>query len=168
MRFYHRSPLILPPTLRTWPEVHRASPTTWHIIRAVHSSFESTHTAFTAAKKHTELPNNTTVSTTIWQQALARQYNNATRSTQKHFFPCPLWTSLTLRDERKLRVFENMVFSFFLIQCHHMSFVDFVVLPPGHGRRLGRPWGAVTLSRWCVSGDTGGCSARRGLKPKVY
>ena len=34
--------------------------------------------------------------------------------------------------------------------------------------RLGRPWGAVTLSRWCVSGDTGGCSARRGLKPKLY
>ena len=34
--------------------------------------------------------------------------------------------------------------------------------------RLGRPWGAVTLSRWCVSGDRGGCSARRGLKPKVY
>ena len=34
--------------------------------------------------------------------------------------------------------------------------------------RLGRPWGAVTLSRWCVSGDTGGCSARRGLKSKVY
>ena len=33
---------------------------------------------------------------------------------------------------------------------------------------LGRPWGAVTLSRWCVSGDRGGCSARRGLKPKVY
>ena len=31
--------------------------------------------------------------------------------------------------------------------------------------RLGRPWGAVTLSRWCVSGDRG-CSARRVLKPK--
>ena len=34
--------------------------------------------------------------------------------------------------------------------------------------RLGRPWDAVTLSRWCVSGDRGGCSARRGLKPKFY
>jgi len=32
--------------------------------------------------------------------------------------------------------------------------------------RLGRPWGAVTLSQWCVSGDIGGCSARRALKPK--
>ena len=48
-------------------------------------------------------------------------------------------------------------------QWRHMSFVDFVVHPPGHGRsvtdlRLGRPWRAVTLSRWCVSGDRGGCS----------
>ena len=34
--------------------------------------------------------------------------------------------------------------------------------------RLGRPWGAVTLSRWCVSGDRGRCRARRGLKPKFY
>jgi hypothetical protein len=34
--------------------------------------------------------------------------------------------------------------------------------------RLGCPWGAVTLSQWCVSGDRGGCSARRGLKPKFY
>ena len=34
--------------------------------------------------------------------------------------------------------------------------------------RSARPWGAVTLSRWCVSGDRGGCSARRGLKPKFY
>ena len=34
--------------------------------------------------------------------------------------------------------------------------------------RLGRPWGAVTLSRCCVSGDRGGCSARRSLKPKFY
>ena len=33
--------------------------------------------------------------------------------------------------------------------------------------RLGRPWGVVTLSRWGVSGDRG-CSAKRGLKPKVY
>ena len=31
---------------------------------------------------------------------------------------------------------------------------------------LGRPWGAVTLSRWCVSGDRGGWNTRRGLKAK--
>ena len=34
--------------------------------------------------------------------------------------------------------------------------------------RLGRPWGAVTLSWWCVSGDRGGRSARSSLKPKFY
>ena len=28
--------------------------------------------------------------------------------------------------------------------------------------------GVVTLSRLCVSGDRGGCSARRGLKSKFY
>ena len=33
---------------------------------------------------------------------------------------------------------------------------------------LGRQWGAVTLSRWSVSGDRWGCIARRALKPKVY
>jgi len=34
--------------------------------------------------------------------------------------------------------------------------------------RLGRPWDAVTLSQWCVSGDRRGCSARRDFKPKFY
>ena len=33
---------------------------------------------------------------------------------------------------------------------------------------LGRKCGVVTLSRWCVSGDRGGCSFRRGLKSKFY
>jgi hypothetical protein len=33
---------------------------------------------------------------------------------------------------------------------------------------LGRKWGVVTLFRWCVSGDRGGCSFRRGLKSKFY
>ena len=30
---------------------------------------------------------------------------------------------------------------FFLVQCHHMSFVDFVVLLPGHGRSVTYFWG---------------------------
>ena len=29
----------------------------------------------------------------------------------------------------------------FFPQCHHMSFVDFVVLPPGHGRSVTDFWG---------------------------
>jgi len=33
---------------------------------------------------------------------------------------------------------------------------------------LGRKWGVVTLFRWCVSGDRGGCSFSRGLKSKFY
>jgi len=33
---------------------------------------------------------------------------------------------------------------------------------------LGRTWGVVTLSRWCVNGDRVGCNARRGLKSIFY
>jgi hypothetical protein len=33
---------------------------------------------------------------------------------------------------------------------------------------LGRTWGVVTLSRWCVSRDRGGRSFRKGLKSKFY
>ena len=51
--------------------------------------------------------------------------------------------------------------------------VNFVVLPPGHGtvnRRL-TGWDAHEAQLRCpvhVSGDIGGCSARRALKPKFY
>ena len=51
--------------------------------------------------------------------------------------------------------------------------VDFVVLPPGHGRSVIDFWGwdAHEAQLRCpddVSGDIGGCSARRALKPKFY
>ena len=51
--------------------------------------------------------------------------------------------------------------------------VDFVVLPPGHGRSVTdfRGWDAHEAQLRCpddVSGDIGGCSARRALKPKFY
>jgi len=51
--------------------------------------------------------------------------------------------------------------------------VDFVVLPPGHGRSVTDFWGwhAHEAQLRCpddVSGDIGGCSARRTLKPKFY
>jgi len=50
--------------------------------------------------------------------------------------------------------------------------VDFVVLPPGHDRRVTDFWGwdAHEAPLRCpddVSGDIG-CSARRALKPKFY
>ena len=51
--------------------------------------------------------------------------------------------------------------------------VDFVVLPHGHGRSVTDFWGwdAHEEQLRCpddVSGDIGGCSARRALKPKFY
>jgi len=51
--------------------------------------------------------------------------------------------------------------------------VDFVVLPPGHGSSVTDCWGwdAHEAQLRCpddVSGDIGGCSARRALKPKFY
>jgi len=51
--------------------------------------------------------------------------------------------------------------------------VDFVVLPPGHGRNATDFGGWYTHEAQLrfhddVSGDIGGCSARRALKPKLY
>jgi len=51
--------------------------------------------------------------------------------------------------------------------------VDFVVLPPGHGSSVTdfRGWDAHEVQLRCpddMSGDIGGCSARRVLKPKFF
>ena len=51
--------------------------------------------------------------------------------------------------------------------------VDFLVLPPGHGWSVTyfRDWDAHEAQLRCpddVSGDIGGCSVRRALKPKFY
>ena len=51
--------------------------------------------------------------------------------------------------------------------------VDFVVLPPGHGSSVADFWGWDTHEAQLrcpddVSGDLGGWSARRALKPKFY
>ena len=53
------------------------------------------------------------------------------------------------------------IYIFFLVQCHYMSFVEFVVLPPGHGRNVTDFWGwdAHEAQLRCpdgVSGDRGG------------
>ena len=52
----------------------------------------------------------------------------------------------------------------------HMSLTDFVVFPPGDGRSVTdfSGWDAHEARLRCpddVSGDIGGCSARRALKP---
>ena len=54
-----------------------------------------------------------------------------------------------------------------------MSFTDFVVFPPGHGRIVTDfwSWDAHEARLRCpddVSGDIGGRSARRALKPNLY
>jgi len=67
---------------------------------------------------------------------------------------------------------QHRMFSF----CNPMSphvLVDFVVLPPGHGRSVTSfwSWDAYEAQLRCpddVSGDIGGCSARRALKHKFY
>ena len=51
--------------------------------------------------------------------------------------------------------------------------MDFVALPPGHGRSVSDflGWDAHEARLRCpddVNGDIGGCSARRALKPKFY
>ena len=54
-----------------------------------------------------------------------------------------------------------------------MFFTDFVVFPPWHGRSVTDFWGwdAHEARLRCpddVSGNIGGCSARRALQPKFY
>jgi hypothetical protein len=78
-------------------------------------------------------------------------------------------TSSTLLYWRK--ILESGLF--FLIQCHHMSVMDFVVSPPGCGRSVTDFWGwDVHEARLrCpdeVVGDIWIWSTRRGLKPKLY
>jgi len=51
--------------------------------------------------------------------------------------------------------------------------VDFVIVSPGHGRNVTDFWGWDAHAAQLrfpddVSGDIGGCSARRALKPKFY
>jgi len=66
---------------------------------------------------------------------------------------------------------RNSKYIFFFYPMPHMSFTDFVVFPPVHGRGVTdfRGWDAHEARLRCsddVSGDIGGCSARRALKPK--
>ena len=64
-------------------------------------------------------------------------------------------------------------YDFFLCPMPPHVPVDFVVLPPEHGSSVTNFWGwdAHEAQLRCpddVSGDIGGCSARRALKPKFY
>jgi len=65
----------------------------------------------------------------------------------------------------------DLIFFFFPMPPHVLT--DFVVLPPEHGRSVTdfRVWDSHEAQLRCpddVSGDIGGCRARRALKPKFY
>jgi len=69
-------------------------------------------------------------------------------------------------------VLQRLV-NFFFYPMTHMSFTDLVVFPPRHGWSVTDFWGwdAHEARLRCpddVSGDIGGCSARRALKPNFY
>ena len=50
------------------------------------------------------------------------------------------WNMIASLGLRLRQHCQFLTFSFF-VQCHHMSFADFVVLPPGYGRTVTDFWG---------------------------
>ena len=68
---------------------------------------------------------------------------------------------------------SHVQLQFFFNPMPYMFLTDFVVFPPGHGRSVTdfSGWDAHEARLRCpddVSGDIGGCSARRALKPNFY
>ena len=90
------------------------------------------------------------------------------------------WGAVAPETNKQTKIFSLIMFAsslsiifFFYSNATTCPFVDFVVLPPGHGRSVNdfSGWDAHEAQLRCpdgVSGDIGGCSARRGLKPKFY
>ena len=79
-----------------------------------------------------------------------------------------MFLTLCYRQQITLYCLRKMIFFY---PMPHMSFTDFVVFPPGHGRSVTRGWDAHEAQLRCpddMSGDIGGCSARTALKPKFY
>jgi len=77
-----------------------------------------------------------------------------------------------LKNYRKIQEDGKWVLNFFCPMPPHVL-VDFVVLPPGHGRSVTDFWGwdAHEAQLRCpddASGYIGGCNARRALKPTFY
>ena len=69
--------------------------------------------------------------------------------------------------------FQSCKYNFFSPSSAPHVLVDFVVFPPRHSRNVTDFWGWDTHEARLsclddVSGDIGGCSARRALKPKFY
>ena len=77
----------------------------------------------------------------------------------------------TFRDNLSVHLQGSRILFFFFPMPPHVI-VDFVVFPPGHGRSVTDFWGwdahKARLRPDDVSGDIGGCSARRALRPNFY
>ena len=83
-------------------------------------------------------------------------------------------SSVFIRHPKDAYFTQFLEYIYIYIYCPmpHMSFTDFVFFPPGHGRSVDFwGWDAHEARLRCpddVSGDIGGCSARRALKPNFY
>ena len=91
----------------------------------------------------------------------------------KAAIPSTTWCYLRRLEFIFIRTTQSISCFFFSFPMPPHVLVDFVVLPPGHGRSVTDFWGWDTheAQLHCphdVSGDVGGCSARRALKPKFY
>jgi len=93
---------------------------------------------------------------------LLRKHGHCLTDANTHVFRVPSSLKLTI---------TFALISFCPMPPHVL--VDFVVLPPGHGRSVTYVWvWDANEARLCcsddVSGDIGGCSATRALKLKFY
>jgi len=82
-----------------------------------------------------------------------------------------VWDTQSVSRRGKLRQLSSSLKKVIFPPMPPHVLVDFVVLPPGHGRSVTdfRGWDAHEAQLCCpddVSGDIGGYSARRALKPK--
>ena len=77
-----------------------------------------------------------------------------------------LTSYLSMISLHQWRVVRSIIVLFFFPMPPHVL-VDFVVLPPEHGRSLTAYEARLRFPDY-VSGDIGGCSARRALKLKFY
>jgi len=92
-----------------------------------------------------------------------------------HCLFCVLHYRCLIKHRVNLRIFilwQIYIYIYILSNAPHVL-VDFVVFSPGHGRSITDFWGWDTHEARLrcpddVSGDIGGCSARRALKPKFY
>ena len=109
-----------------------------------------------------------------WKQALTFQTLPVTLRTTRFniqkFYIVITWNLCVLYGSRKKQQILPYTTFLFLMPPHvHTNFRG----PPSwlwwkfiQLLRLGRPWGAVTLSRWCEGWYIGRWGARRGLKSR--